>query len=498
MSSNTQHKPTVGIIGGGFSGIAAAIRVKQELGITAHIFEGSDDLGGTWYHNTYPNCACDVPSHLYSLSFEPNYNWSQRFSNGAEIHQYMQGIARKHGLYEQTSLNTQVLKATWIEEDKKWKLDLRKGDELTFVYFDMIYLSVGSIRVPHVPEEFKGFQGTVVHTAYWDPNVDFTDKRVAVIGSGASAIQTIPALVKQASKLVTYQRTPAWVLVRKQYYYSRLAKFIFRWIPFANKIYRFMLFLSYESSYLLFGYYSSIYAKIARKFLAYDMKRRILKQGRPDLVSKLVPDYPPGCKRLTQSEDYLEALCEEHVTVERTAIQSIKGRTITTVDGNENEFDILCLATGFNVQGFLGNLEVQGKDKGQTLNEAWSDSFPDSYKSVLINGYPNLFMILGPSSLLGHNSVLIMTEGQVDYSIKCIKKMIKGDVVAIEPTLEAQSNFVKNLKEDLKTTVWKGGCNSWYLDARGDVTALWSSTVTRFLWLLRRVGNTSDFITYTK
>ncbi|CDS05299.1 hypothetical protein LRAMOSA07828 [Lichtheimia ramosa] len=467
-------KPTVGIIGAGFSGLCAAIRLKQELGIEAQILEESKDLGGTW-----------------------NFN-----SPSEEIHEYMKNITRKHNLYDNISFNTHVDKATWLQDECRWKVDVHSTTDGTpcTLYFDCMYLSVGTIRVPRTPKEFAGFEGPIVHTAEWDSSVDFTNKRVAVIGSGASAVQTIPRLQKQAAHLVSYQRTPAWVRMREQYHYSKLKKFLFRWVPFLLLLHRWYIYWFAEFGYMTFGYYKSFLARWYAKSVAKSMRERIEKQGRPDLVDKLIPKYLMGCKRIAPSEDYLEALCQDNVTVETTPIQQVQGRTITTVDGKEQEFDILVLATGFDVPGFLANLEVQGTHK-ETLNEMWKDKFPGTYKTVLVNGFPNLFVILGPSSILGHNSVLVMVEwqveNQVNYSIKCLKRMIKEKVAAIEPTQEAQDKFVQEIKKDLDTTVWKrGGCNSWYINAAGEASALWSSTCTRFWWMLRSVKNLNDFNTY--
>ncbi|ORZ00392.1 putative flavo protein [Syncephalastrum racemosum] len=491
--------PTVGIIGGGISGITAAVQLKKKMGIEAQIFEASDNFGGTWYQNTYPGCACDVPSHLYSLSFDLNPEWSQRFSPQPEIHAYLSKVANKHQLKKQTSFSTEVVQALWIESERRWRLDWRQqGDTcVQSSFFDYIYVGVGSLRVAHIPEEFKGFQGTIVHTTHWDPTVDFTDKRVAIVGSGSSAIQAIPTLADAASVLYSYQRTPAWCIIRKQYHYSALFKFFLRYVPFVARIYRFYLFLLYELNYINFGYYSSYLGRLRRRKIEEQIRGRLEKSGRPDLVPALIPNYPPGCKRILQSEFYYEALCKDNVVLERTPIQSVEGRTITTQDGKEAEFDILVLATGFDVQGYLGNLKIYGKDEKVSLNEQWQKGFPDTYKTVTINGYPNLFMILGASSILGHNSVIIMGECQVDYSIRCMKYAIKHNLAAFEPEKRAQDEFVKNLKKAFEKTVWKGGCNSWYLNEEGDVTAIWSSTVTRF-WLLLRKVDFSKFITYKR
>ncbi|KAI9498576.1 flavin-binding monooxygenase-like protein [Zychaea mexicana] len=490
--SNDNRKPTIAIIGGGFSGIFSAIRVKKELGIQPHIFEGSKDFGGTWHLNTYPGCACDVPSHLYSLSTDLNPYWSKKYSPQSEIHDYMRGLVDKYDLRSNATTNCEVVKATWLDDERRWKLDYRNRldpeHELQTVYYDVVFVAIGSIRVPKVPEQFKAFEGTVVHTAMWDSSIDFTGKKVAVIGSGASAVQAVPELSKVASKLHNYQRTAIWCRPRGQYAYSALTKFLFRWCPLLMKLYRLKFYLIVSRQ--------SLIARMVSRSLVNAMKKRILKQGRPDLVKKLIPDYAAGCKRIAVTDDYLEALCRDNVVVEKSSITEVHGRTIVTADGNKEEYDILVLATGYDVQGFLGNLTVQGKHK-QTLNDSWQDAFPEMYKTTCINGYPNMFIILGPSSILGHNSVLTMTETQVNYIVQGLKLMVKENLVAFDPTKKAQDKFVAQLKDDLENTVWKkGGCNSWYVNKEGDVTANWSSTVTRFWIKLRKFKNFDDFNIY--
>ncbi|KAI8138275.1 hypothetical protein BJV82DRAFT_697788 [Fennellomyces sp. T-0311] len=459
--------PTIAIIGGGFSGLYAAIKVKKELGIQAQIFEASDDIGGAWYHNTYPNCGCDVPSHLYSLSTDLNPDWSQLYATREEIHSYMQNVAKKHELYKQTRLQAKVIKAAWLEGQRRWQLDIldcsdNGSKELETAYFDFIFLCVGSIRVPLIPEHFKTFTGPVVHTAFWDNTVDFTGKRVAVIGNGASAVQVIPALAPIVSQMYSYQRSVTWCTLRRQYSYSSLAKFIFRWIPMVALIYRLYLFLKVCTA-------QRGGAKRFKKNLEVEMRTRMEKQGRPDLIPKLIPEFAPGCKRLAISDNYIEALCRRNVVVQTNTIKKIQGRTIVTQDDDEQDFDILVLATGFNVAGFLGHLEVHGKTEAN-LNHTWRQNFPDMYKSTLINGYPNMFMILGPSSYPGNNSAVAMGECQVDFAVGLIKRMAKDKIAAIEPSKQAQDKHAAKLKSGFDQTVWKGGCTSWYMNKQGDVS----------------------------
>ncbi|KAI8061415.1 hypothetical protein BC940DRAFT_310272 [Gongronella butleri] len=487
----------IAVIGGGFSGICTAIQVQKHFGEKVTIFDAGSSLGGTWNSNRYLGAACDVPSHLYSLSFEPNPNWTQRFSGQQEIYEYMQGVAAKHNLYDQAVLNTEVKAADWQENERKWKLTVFDKESQTSrtMFYDVIFCGVGPLRIPNVPDEFKDFEGTTVHSAYWDKSIDFTNKRVAVIGSGASAVQVIPKLQPMVSHLTNYQRTPTWCRVRRQYNYSSFVKFLFRWFPFLMFLYRVSLYLRYEVQYLGFRYFDTWLGRAVRRDFEHDLARRCKAKGRPEMISKLTPNYEVGCRRITPSETYIEALCEANVEVERSGIASVKGRTITTVDGREQEFDILLLCTGFNTAGFLGNLQITGRNN-VCLNKLWNNAYPDTYKTIGIHGFPNFFMLLGPGSTLGHNSVVTMIEIQVANAIKCLKQL-NGNVKAIEPTVEAQDRFIADLKRNMSKTVWSTSCKSWYKLPNGEVFSLWSSTVAYFYWVLRSNNFKRDFIKYT-
>ncbi|KAI9257355.1 monooxygenase [Phascolomyces articulosus] len=501
MTSNATKKPTVAVIGTGFTGICAAIKVKQELGIDAELFEIAKDVGGTWEANTYPGLECDIPSHVYSFSFEPNPNWTRHFSPQAEIHTYLRNIAKKYDLYKNTRFETEMIRAEWNEKENNWLLEWRNvsnHQEIGSGSFDFVFAGLGPFRVPKYPQgvPIDNFDGPVVHTARWDHSIDFTNKKVAVIGSGATAVQLIPALRKLTHHLYSYQRTPAWVIKRNQFNYSRITKFLFRWVPLYMWVYRLYLFFRVDLSYIKIGYYNTWIGRFLRNLTAKSMASRLQRVGRSDLIPKLIPDFPLGCKRITKSEVYLEALAEKNVTLIRSGIKSIQGRTLVDNDGNEAEVDVLVLATGYDVQQFTGNFDVYGRNNTR-LVEQWMKYAPRTYKTVAMHGFPNLFLAMGPSAGLTHHSAVVMIEIQIDYAIKCMKHLGRNGLAAIEPKAAAQEAFITKLQKSFDGTAFKGGCSSIFLDQNNEIFGIWSGTVCSF-WRELRKPNYNDFLLYKK
>ncbi|KAI8061414.1 putative flavoprotein [Gongronella butleri] len=477
--------PTVLVIGAGFSGICSAIQLKKQLGIVPDIVEAASEVSGTWHANTYPGAQCDIPSHLYSLSFELNPNWSAFFSPQAEIYDYLKAVATKHDLYSHLQLNTVVQHAEWDNGLHMWKVVIQPQNEAAYTrYYHYIFSGVGGLRIPKIPAQFKGFTGQVVHTARWDSSIDFNGKRVVVIGNGASAVQVLPQLQKQASHIYNFQRTPTWVSPRMQYTYSGLVKFCFRWVPFAMRLYRWYQYWIREFRFRMIKNPTGPFARTVRDLFTKSIKHRLTQGGRPDLIPVLLPEYTIGCKRITQSENFYEALCSRNVTVIPHAAEKAEGNTVTGVNGEQIECDILVLATGFEVHNQFGNLHVIGRD-GESLKEKWGKNLPVTYKTVCIPNYPNFFMMLGPGSGLGHNSVVSVIENQVDYAVQCVKTAQKKRLAYIEPKAEAAEQFTKALHASLKGTAWLSGCESWYL-RDGVPASVWGGTVTSFWWMLKR------------
>ncbi|KAI8640580.1 putative flavin-binding monooxygenase-like protein [Parasitella parasitica] len=501
MVEMKSEKPTVAIIGAGVSGICTSIELQKKLGITASLFEMEDDIGGTWKQNTYPGCSCDLPSHIYVLSSDLNPDWSTTYSSQLEILEYFKNVAKKHGIYQHTRFKTEIIQAVWIEEKKQWRLDLRDkrpsaNDDIETVYFDILFSGVGSLRIINVPSEFKTFKGKVVHTGAWDNTIDFKDKRVALVGSGSSAIQTLPYLTEHASKVICYQRSAPWILPRPQTVYPEFVKWIFRNIPLIMLLYRWYLYLTLDLVYLTFGYPDSFLSKRLNKNMNDSRVKELTQLGRPDLIEKLKPTYRLGCKRVVFSSEFHEAIAKPNVLLNQSPIKNIMDKTIVTEDGATEEVDILVLGTGFQTQqGVLGDIEIIGNE-GQSLTELWKHDLPQLYKSTIINGFPNMFMLLGPTTILGHHSVLLMIETQVSFAVNAIRKLIiERNMSAIEPTLEAQAAHMAQLRSDLKGTIWTTACNSWYKNESGEVTNIYPNSVTRFKYTLGKI-NEEDYVDY--
>ncbi|KAF9992266.1 hypothetical protein BGZ80_004484 [Entomortierella chlamydospora] len=477
--------PVVAIIGSGFSGLCAAIRLQTQLNLTTfQIFELEPDLGGTWWSNTYPGAACDVASINYQFSFEPNYDWSHRFAPQAEIWAYLRRVAKKHNLYEKIRFRTEVTRLEWNQDRQKWVLDymnLATGEQ-GVTEADVVFSGTGPLRVPMIPKQFEDFEGPKWHTAQWNHSFDLTNKRVAVVGSGASAIQVVPSIVDKVKALEYYQRTPTYIVPRRNGAYAKLWKIMFRYIPFFHFIY---FKLNYYSSEFTINIFSNkLIHRIPRSvatFLAWSY--RLWQVRNKTLREKLTPKYEMGCRRVVVSSNYYPALVKKNVNVHTDSIAAIKGNTLYLKDGSSQEVDALVLATGFRVQEMVAPKFLIGKN-GADLCEKWGKN-PSTFYGLTSPETPNLFFLLGPYTGLGHNSVLFMIETQVDYAIKALSYMMANNVSSLEVTRKACDDFRTEFDSKMKEKVWSSACQSWYQNEDGRVTALWWGSCGEYWWKLR-------------
>ena len=461
------------VIGSGLGGLTAAIKL-QEAGHSFDLIDRNPKVGGTWYENSYPGCACDVPVALYQLSFAQSINWTRTFPQGPEIQAYAEEIAERYQLTPHLHLGDEAVSAIWDEDDKTWTVTTASGKTFTG---DILVGGLGQLNRPNWPsiEGLDTFKGAKMHSARWDHSVSWAGKRVAVIGSAASAVQIIPEVAKTAGHLTVYQRTPNWVTPRRDVPISPQEQaLMFTQPEAAMDIGARGRQLIYDSADHFFWQVfewteagRAAYTTIATNHLNEQVKD-------PELRKKLTPDYPIGCRRILISDDYFPALQRDNVDLVTQAPSKIDAKGVTTPDGDYREFDILIFATGFETTEWKWSVDVQGVD-GKHLNDVWADH-PSAYAGVTVNGFPNLFVLYGPNTNLGHNSITFMLERQVEYMMKAIEAMDANSAKAMMPKKAAQDDWNARIQADLRKTVWADpACNSWYKTDDGLITQNWSS-----------------------
>lgn len=485
---NTQNNRTkVAIIGGGFGGIAMAIRLLQNNINDFVILEKATDFGGTWRENQYPGAACDVQSHMYSLSFAPKKDWSKRYAEAPEIFAYIQSLIQEFQLKKYTELDCEVLGAQYNEERCVWQLTLNKERQLTAQY--LIFAS-GPLHVPQIPHisGIEKFKGKVFHSSQWDHQYDLHGKNVASIGTGGSAIQYIPEIAPQTKQLYVFQRTAAWVIPRDERKYNQLDQTLFNKYEWFRKLHRARLYWSNESrvmpivkpKIMKYG------QKLAEAFIRYQVKDKTT-------ARQLTPNFVMGCKRILISNKYFPTFNRQNVELITTAIQEITEDSIITKDGQKRPIDCLIYGTGFitDPRIYMKSFQCIGQN-GLALSEAWKDG-AESYLGVCTKGFPNLFQLLGPNTVLGHNSVIFMIEAQVNYILQMINLVSKTQNQAIVIKDHIQDKFNDDVQEQLKGTVWQSGCVSWYQQDGGKNFALWPTYTWKY-WLQTKTLNPADYL----
>ncbi len=462
----------VAIIGSGFSGLGAAIRLKQEGMHDFVVLERADDVGGTWRDNSYPGCACDVPSNLYSFSFAPNPEWTRAFSPQPEIFEYLRACASRYGITPHVRFRHAVTNAAWEEEGQKWRIETTKGAYTA----NVVIAGVGGLSEPSVPKlpGLERFEGAAFHSARWDHGVDLGGRSVAVVGTGASAIQFVPAIQPKVGKLHLFQRTPPWILPRRNPVVNEGAHAVFRAFPSAQRLARGSVYAVTE----LFGTgFRHPWLMRPLQRAAVDYLERCVPD--PVLRAKLTPSYTIGCKRILFSNTYLRALAKENVEVVTTGIREVRSRTIVTTDGREHGVEAIVFGTGFQVTEIPFGKHVRGRD-GRTLDELWNGS-PQAHLGTTVAGFPNFFLLLGPNTGLGHTSIVYMIESQIEHIVNALRFMRDRGLATVEPRAEAQAAFIADVDRRLRGTVWNtGGCASWYIDKTGRNSTLWPDATWRF------------------
>ena len=471
--------PRVGILGAGAAGLCMGIQLLDAGIDTFTIFEKSDGVGGTWRDNTYPGAACDVPSHLYSLSFAPKADWTRKFPEQPEILEYFESLVPRFGLEPHLRLGTAVRSATWDEASSTWTLVTESGDTEVV---DVLVSGLGQLNVPHVPDlpGLDSFAGTTFHSARWDHDHDLRGERVAVVGIGASAIQFVPRVAEQARQLTLFQRSVNYVVQKPDRPFRAWERWLLTHVPLLQRAYRESIYWRFESRFSLMRKNSWLGRVLQDRFA-----KQVGKLVSPKLPKEaIVPDYAPGCRRLLIANDWYPTLLAPHVRVVCDPIEKVTPHGIVTTIGQEVEVDTIIFGTGFRTTEFLSPVQITGRD-GQELREVWADG-AFAHLGLSVPGFPNLFMLYGPNTNLGHNSILFMIEQQVGYIRTLLEEARRVGARAIEPTDEAMAAFQDEIDRATARTVWAGDCHSWYKTDTGRVTNNWPDYTVRYRSRLRK------------
>ncbi|MFB8030324.1 flavin-containing monooxygenase [Streptomyces sp. NPDC056465] len=478
-----QHEHVrVAVIGSGFGGLGAAVRLRRE-GITDFlVLERAGAVGGTWRDNSYPGCACDVPSHLYSFSFAPNPDWPRTFSGQQHIRNYLERVADTFGLRPHLRLGHEVSVMRWDNDELHWVIESTNGTTITA---DAVVSATGPLSDPKLPDipGLADFPGKVFHSAQWDHDYDLSGKRVAVIGTGASAIQIVPEIQREAGRLTLFQRTPPWVMPRMDRAISGAEKWLHRALPFTATARRGLLWGIRELQVGAFTKHPNqlgLVETIAKSNMA-----RAIKD--PALRAKLTPSYRIGCKRILLSNAYYPALAQPNVDVVASGLSEVRGSTLVGSDGSQTEADVIILGTGFHVTDMPIATRVVGAD-GITLAESWKGEM-QALRGATVAGFPNWMTIIGPNTGLGNSSMILMIESQLNYMADYMRQLdVLGGRAALDARPSAVGAWSHRVQERMKRTVWNtGGCTSWYLDANGRNTTVWPGTTAEFRRATRAV-----------
>lgn len=481
MKNNTQTQEPLGvlIIGAGFGGIGLAIRLDQQGLSDFLILEKASEVGGTWRDNSYPGAACDVPSHLYSFSFEPKADWSSKYAPQAEILAYLKYCVSRYHLTSRIRLGREVQAAEFDASVGLWRVTTTDGQCLTA---KALVSACGQLNRPIYPQiaGMDDFSGEAFHSAHWRHDLDLRDQRVAVIGTGASAIQFVPQISPLARQLTLFQRSAAYVISKPDRCYSDRERSLLQRFPSLQRLSRRWQYLSHEVRALAFISFPALMKVLENSF------RSHLYKGvkNPDKREQLIPDYPMGCKRMLISNDFYPALDQDHVALNTCAIERITPNGVLTTDGVEHSADVLIYGTGFAATDFLAPMRITGLD-GQELNAAWQTG-AQAYKGISVHGFPNLFLLYGPNTNLGHSSIIYMLESQFNYVLGCLHALRRQGLRYMDVKAEVQDSFNTHVQQAIGKTIWSRGCNSWYQTADGKHTNNWPGYTFSYRRLTRK------------
>lgn len=476
---------SVGIIGAGPGGLALGIFLKKAGFRGFTIFDREDGVGGTWRINTYPGLACDVKSHLYSFSFDLNPDWSRLWSGQAEILDYFEKCSERYELGPHLRLGTEIVSATWDAAADQWELITATGERHRF---DVVVSAIGLFTRPVMPDlpEEEPFAGTVMHSARWDPSVPIEGKRVAILGTGSTAAQLLPELAKTAEQVYSIQRSPTWILPKPDRPYTDRERWLFRHVPLAKKVYRTRLWLRSESNISVIEHGSDKTQQF--KSLAVNLLESEVAD--PELRRTLTPDTPLGCKRLVFSSDFVPALTRSNVEVVASSARALRAKALVTEDGRELDVDVVVCATGYAAADYLGQIEVTGEN-GQALSDRWRDG-AHAYLGMAVPGFPNFFMLYGPNTNVGSNSVIFMLEAQAHYVVRALRYLRRKNKRHIVVRESVMQDFLTKIDRWMVGTVWTTRCNNYFRNASGRVVTQWPRSARDF-WAMTRRFRPADY-----
>lgn len=470
--------PEIVIVGAGLAGICAAINLLKDGVRDFVILEKAGGAGGTWRSNTYPGSACDVVSTMYSYSFAPNPGWKLMYAKQPEIQGYIEGVFDTYGLHRFTRFDTEVLSYAYDDATDRWRVEVAGGRVLDP---RVVIAGIGALHNPNIPR-FQGaerFSGEMVHSARWNPDIDLTGKRVAVVGAGASAVQIVPAIAGQAKQVYAVQRTPQWVLPKPDRAFNRFERLMFRMLPASQKVYRNIAYWSHELAIFAF-----MNPPLLRILKAASLRLLHKQVPDPELRAKLTPDYTIGCKRILLTSDYYPALLRDDVTLVDSPVAEFEATGFRTEDGTFCEVDVVILATGFATDNRLEHERITGRG-GLTIQEAWRDGMR-AHLGTTIAGFPNFFLMMGPNSGGGSQSILFVIEAQAHYIARCVRMMRAAGARSLEIRADVEREFNERLHARLARSVWNsGGCDSWFLDRSGRNRQAWPGSSVTY-WRLTR------------
>jgi cation diffusion facilitator CzcD-associated flavoprotein CzcO len=474
------------VIGAGFGGIAVAIKLAEAGHADFLVIDRGPEVGGTWRDNTYPGATCDIPSQLYSFSFALNPNWTRSFSPQPEIQDYLRRVARDAAVLDRFRFGVTFTDARWDDADRRWHIETSAGS----LTANLLVAAAGALSEPKRPDidGIDDFAGELFHSARWNHDYDVTGKRVAVIGTGASAIQIVPEIAKTASRVDVYQRTAPWVMPRRDRTFTRPERLAFRYLPGFQRLTRWLVYLGREATVPLFISRPAL-GKIAERVSLNHLRRNI---SDPGLRARLTPNFALGCKRVLISNDWYPALERTNVDLISTGIDRIDAGGVITTDGTRREVDAVIVATGFTPTEPPIAQHIYGRD-GRRLSDVWQNSGVQAYKGATVHGFPNLFFIVGPNTVLGHSSMVFMIEAQVEYLLDALRTMHRYALADVEVEVGEQAQYNAALQRRMARTVWSvGGCSSWYLDKHGRNVTLWPRSTVAF----RRMTARFDLAAY--